>query len=231
MANNRYHARHQQPSTARRVTGRLALGAVAAGAAGAATLLGPAQAASAASNVNWDAVAQCEAGGNWHINTGNGFYGGLQFKQSTWAGHGGTQYASRADLATREQQIAVAEKVRQGQGMGAWPVCGSRGGSSQGYTPKKTSRQTQSGGQSQGNAAQGNAAQGNAAQAQPTAPSTPAAPPTATGRTYVVQAGDSLSTIAERQGITGGWAALYELNRQMVGGDANLILPGQQLAL
>ena len=74
----------------------------------------------------WDALAQCEATGNWAINTGNGFYGGLQFTQQTWAAFGGTQYASRADLATREQQIAVAEKVQAAQGWGAWPSCTSK---------------------------------------------------------------------------------------------------------
>lgn len=77
--------------------------------------------------VNWDAVAACESGGNWHINTGNGFYGGLQFTYSTWLGYGGGAYAPRADLASREQQIAVAERVLAGQGIGAWPVCGRRG--------------------------------------------------------------------------------------------------------
>lgn len=79
------------------------------------------------SGVNWDAIAQCESGGNWSINTGNGFYGGLQFTYSTWLGYGGGVYAPRADLASREQQIAIAEKVLAGQGIGAWPVCGRRG--------------------------------------------------------------------------------------------------------
>ena len=71
----------------------------------------------------WDRLAQCEAGGNWGINNGNGFFGGLQFTQGTWEAHGGRAYAPRADLATREQQIAVAEKVRDSQGWGAWPAC------------------------------------------------------------------------------------------------------------
>ncbi|QBJ97586.1 resuscitation-promoting factor [Rhodococcus sp. ABRD24] len=74
----------------------------------------------------WDALAQCEATGNWAINTGNGYYGGLQFSQSTWAAYGGTQYAPTADRATREQQIAVAEKVQAAQGWGAWPSCTSK---------------------------------------------------------------------------------------------------------
>ena len=73
---------------------------------------------------DWDAVARCESGGNWSINTGNGYYGGLQFSTSTWTGYGGGAYAPRADLATREQQIAVAERVLAGQGKGAWPTCG-----------------------------------------------------------------------------------------------------------
>lgn len=72
----------------------------------------------------WDAIARCEAGGNWSINTGNGYYGGVQFDQSTWVRNGGLRYASRADLATREEQIAIAEVTRARQGWGAWPVCG-----------------------------------------------------------------------------------------------------------
>lgn len=71
----------------------------------------------------WDSLAQCEAGGNWAINTGNGFSGGLQFPPSTWLAYGGGQYAPQAHLATREQQIAVASKVQAGQGWGAWPAC------------------------------------------------------------------------------------------------------------
>jgi len=74
----------------------------------------------------WDDLAQCEASGNWHINTGNGFFGGLQFVQSTWVGFGGLGYAPRADLASREQQIHIAEWVLRGQGWGAWPACSSR---------------------------------------------------------------------------------------------------------
>jgi ABC-type transport system substrate-binding protein len=82
--------------------------------------------AGAASATNWDAVAACESGGNWGINTHNGFSGGLQFTQSTWAANGGT---GPAQNASRAQQIQVAERVKASQGMGAWPVCGSRGGS------------------------------------------------------------------------------------------------------
>jgi len=76
--------------------------------------------------LNWDAVAQCESGGNWHINTGNGFYGGLQFDYGTWLSNGGGAYAPRADLATREEQIAVANHLYARRGSSPWPVCGSR---------------------------------------------------------------------------------------------------------
>jgi uncharacterized protein YabE (DUF348 family) len=78
----------------------------------------------------WDALAQCEAGGNWSINTGNGYYGGVQFDQNTWERNGGLRYAARADLATREEQIAIAEVTRARQGWGAWPVCSGRVGAS-----------------------------------------------------------------------------------------------------
>jgi Transglycosylase-like domain/LysM domain len=80
-----------------------------------------------AGGVNWPAIAACESGGNWSIDTGNGFYGGLQFTEQTWLGYGGGQYAPSANLATEAQQIAVAEKVLAGQGIGAWPVCGADG--------------------------------------------------------------------------------------------------------
>jgi len=76
----------------------------------------------------WDAISRCEAGGNWAINTGNGYYGGVQFDQNTWERNGGTRFAPRADMATREEQIAVAEVTRARQGWGAWPVCSGRAG-------------------------------------------------------------------------------------------------------
>ena len=84
-------------------------------------------AASSSSGVNWNAIAACESGGNWSISTGNGFYGGLQFTEQTWLGYGGGQYASSANLATPSEQIAVAQRVLAGQGIGAWPVCGAGG--------------------------------------------------------------------------------------------------------
>ena len=81
--------------------------------------------ASAATDGEWDKVASCESGGNWAINTGNGYQGGLQFAPGTWRSHGGGEYAPAAHLATKEEQIAVAERVLGTQGRGAWPVCGT----------------------------------------------------------------------------------------------------------
>lgn len=83
--------------------------------------------ASSTGGVNWSAIAACESGGNWSADTGNGFYGGLQFTQQTWQAYGGGQYAATASQATPAQQIAVAQRVLAGQGIGAWPVCGARG--------------------------------------------------------------------------------------------------------
>jgi uncharacterized protein YabE (DUF348 family) len=73
---------------------------------------------------DWDALARCEAGGNWGINSGNGYYGGLQYDIKTWNAYGGGQYASRPDLATREQQIAIGEKTYAARGRSPWPACG-----------------------------------------------------------------------------------------------------------
>lgn len=84
-----------------------------------------------ADSVNWDAIAQCESGGNWAINTGNGHYGGLQFKPATWAANGGVGNPAQA---TREQQIRVAENVLAKQGIGAWPSCGKKAGAAPVYT-------------------------------------------------------------------------------------------------
>ncbi|MGS0686394.1 transglycosylase family protein [Nakamurella sp. GG22] len=121
--NRRLTGRHRKPSAARVYALRGATVGVVAGAAA----LGFAGSASAAPESTWDAVAQCESTNNWSINTGNGYYGGLQFSQSTWDAYGGQDYAPRADLASREQQIAVAEKTLAGQGWGAW-ACAHAGG-------------------------------------------------------------------------------------------------------
>jgi hypothetical protein len=119
--------KHRRAPKVRRTRRIAALGALAIG--GAVTLSGISLGgpeATAATNRTWNRLAQCESGGNWHINTGNGYYGGLQFSSSTWLGYGGGKYASRADLATRRQQIAIAEKVLRGSGWGAWPACSAQ---------------------------------------------------------------------------------------------------------
>ena len=95
--------------------------------------------ANAAPDSDWDRLAQCEAGGNWHINTGNGYYGGLQFSAGTWRAYGGGEFAPFAHQATREQQIAVAERTLAGQGWGAWPACSARLGLRSAPTPRNVS--------------------------------------------------------------------------------------------
>lgn len=97
--------------------------------------------ASAATDSDWDRLAQCESGGNWHINTGNGYYGGLQFSAGTWSAYGGEEFAPTADQATREQQIYVAEKVLAQQGWGAWPACSASLGLSSGPTDRPNPNQ------------------------------------------------------------------------------------------
>ena len=129
--------RHRKPSSSSISVAKIAVTGAVIGTGS----LGMAAAAQAASDSEWDSVARCESSGNWAINTGNGFQGGLQFTPSTWLGYGGGQFASAANQATREQQIAVAEKVLAGQGKGAWPVCG---GGLSGPTPRTLSSQTTS---------------------------------------------------------------------------------------
>lgn len=101
---------------------KFAASTVAVGAA--AAILAPT--ASAAPDSDWDRLAQCESGGNWAINTGNGYHGGLQFSASTWQAYGGGEFAPTADQATREQQIFIAERTLAGQGWGAWPACSAK---------------------------------------------------------------------------------------------------------
>ncbi|MFU8851150.1 transglycosylase family protein [Micromonospora sp. SL1-18] len=214
-----YVARNRRLTQRRVVVGALVVGA----ATGAAAVLGPAAPASA-SSVNWDAVAQCESGGNWHINTGNGYYGGLQFSKSTWNGYGGQRYASRADLASRSEQIAIAEKVLDGQGIGAWPVCGKKGGSTKHYSSTSESA-------SQNSPKKATSKRASRDERPATRSYRRTAPSTGGAETYVVERGDTLSEIAQERSLTGGWHALYERNKQVVGDDPGLIFPGQQLSL
>jgi hypothetical protein len=121
--------RHRKPKTSAVTVAKIAFTGAVLGGSG----LALAGEASAASDAEWDQVARCESGGNWAINTGNGYQGGLQFTPGTWSANGGGQYAPAAQLATKEQQIAVAERVLAHQGRGAWPVCG---GPLSGATPR-----------------------------------------------------------------------------------------------
>ncbi|WP_086728118.1 transglycosylase family protein [Streptomyces carpinensis] len=182
----------------------------------------------------WDRIAQCESGGNWHINTGNGYYGGLQFAAGTWRAYGGTAYAPTADQASRAQQIAVATRVQQAQGWGAWPVCSARAGASGGAPASGpagagSAHRTQKADKlrSSYESAHGSV-QRNRQNAAP-ARETGHADRGAARGTYTVRAGDTLSGIAARQGAT--WQRLYDLNKSVVGGDPDLIVPGQRLAL
>ncbi|MER7898183.1 transglycosylase family protein [Streptomyces sp. NPDC096046] len=233
---------HRRPSKATRA---IAIAGV-TGAAVAAPLMAAGN-ASAATASEWDAVAQCESGGNWSINTGNGYYGGLQFSASTWAGYGGTKYASTADQATKAQQIEIAEKVLAGQGKGAWPVCGkglssagyTGGGSSSGSTSNSGGSSSNSGGSSQQS---GQSTETRQTEQQPASRSDerPAAKKTVTTPTgkkvkkgdgeYKVVKGDTLSSIAADEKVKGGWEKLFQLNKDIVE-DADLIYPGQQLHL
>ena len=121
---------HYSPKhSALRKTGSLRRRILGLAVAGSATVAaGIAVSAPAQASSVWDRVAACESGGNWHINTGNGFYGGLQFTNQTWNAFGGGRYASRADLASKGAQIAIAQNVLRAQGPGAWPVCSVRAG-------------------------------------------------------------------------------------------------------
>ncbi len=159
--------------------GILVLGAAALGIG----LLAP---SASADGHDWTGVAECESSGNWSINTGNGYYGGLQFSGSTWLAYGGGAYASRADLASPAEQIAVAERTLAGQGVGAWPTCGRYlTGASPAAEPV----------------------------AQPTVRSVVA---TTGGGTYTVRPGDTLGAIASAHGTAGGWQALYAKNRDRI---------------
>jgi nucleoid-associated protein YgaU len=206
-----YRGKHRKMSAATRHIARVAIAGVAVGAP-------LAIAATPASATNWDAIAQCESSGNWNTSTGNGYYGGLQFSQSTWRAYGGTGNPANA---SREQQIAVAERVLQGQGIGAWPVCGKKGGSAspakaKSTAPKATKKVTPK---------------------KSTAPVTKQAPAPAVANVansnpagdYTVVAGDTLTEIATKFNVQGGYQKLQELNKAYVP-NADFIVVGQKLA-
>ncbi|CAA9263204.1 MAG: Phage tail tape measure protein [uncultured Corynebacteriales bacterium] len=243
--------RHRAPTTASKLRRRATTVAATAGVAAIAPLLATSPAH--ADSVNWDAIAQCESGGNWSINTGNGYYGGLQFSGSTWLAYGGGAYAPTANRATRAQQIAVAERTLAGQGIGAWPTCGKRGGSTTTYTPRNTEGSS-SGSSERATRSERRSSQGTESRSTRTRSSesrstrtrstearstrstnrdydrTPSATTRSGSGSYVVKSGDTLGTIASVQGVAGGWKALYAANRDVVE-NPNLIFPGEKLDL
>ncbi|MFJ8979829.1 transglycosylase family protein [Streptomyces sp. NPDC102282] len=305
--------RHRRPRQAPAIV-------VAAGVTGSAIaipLLG-AGGAQAADATTWDRVAECESGGMWSADLGNGYYGGLQFSQDTWSAYGGTSYAPRADLASRSQQIAVAEKVLDDKGPQAWPSCAVISGlaldgtlpgvdpggepsaepsdtatpsetpSSEAEDPADAADEKDASGSGAKGKASGNTSDDTADRsdeaAEPSDTATPSGTPSAeapgssgaskgdgatsgkhrgtpapeagtetgagdgreSGRhasrgdadarqgaegSYTVREGDNLWAIADAQELTGGWTALYEANKDELGSDPDLILPGQNLDL
>ncbi|KQX67057.1 transglycosylase family protein [Angustibacter sp. Root456] len=228
-----YSPRHRAPAAANR-SARLVAGVTTAGAVVAAPLA-LASPAHAASGSTWDRLAQCESSGNWAINTGNGYYGGLQFSSSTWRAFGGGAYASTANHASRAEQIVIAERVLDAQGWGAWPSCSRKLGLSRAdaagaprvsrstsrtaikHTVKKTVKKKA------------------AAKVTHRTRTHRAAKKVATTRAvrgqYLVRSGDTLSKIAAQQHVRGGWRALYLKNKRLVGSNPDRIFVGQHLAL
>ena len=233
--------------------------ALAIGGAVAATMSMPA--ANAVDGATWDALAQCESGGNWSINTGNGFYGGLQFTQQSWNGVG---MSGSPATASRAQQIEAGERLLAIQGWGAWPACSAKlglygkTGAAPTYTEPTTTVAAQSQTQQTYTAPAAQAAPAApAAQAAPAAveapaaapaapaveaPAAPAAPaveapaapvaaaPKAAAGTYTVVPGDSLSLIAAKLGVAGGYQAIAAANTDIIY-NVDLIFPGQVLTI
>jgi murein DD-endopeptidase MepM/ murein hydrolase activator NlpD len=215
----------------------------AAGGVGMALPLVAAGTADAAPVDIWEKVAACESTNDWKINTGNGYYGGLQFRQSTWQAYGGQAYAPRADLATKDEQIAVAERVLKGQGPTAWPVCSVKAGLVRGGDAPDITITTQGKSQGKGQGAnQGRKTNPPPEKKDPAPPTRktppprtdpepprPAPAPDRTKDTYTVAGGDTLSGIAQSERVSGGWQRLYQSNRQVIGSDPDVIRPGQRL--
>jgi resuscitation-promoting factor RpfA len=232
---SRSTGRHRAPTTASKLRRRATTVAATAGVAAVAPLLATTPAH--ADSVNWDAIAQCESGGNWSINTGNGYYGGLQFSQGTWAAYGGTAYAPTASGASRSAQIAVAEKVLAGQGIGAWPVCGKNAGSGASYTPRNSGGSSSSSSSHSSRSERRTSVEGTTKHTSTKHQSTTRRSSDRTVETrsagtgsYVVKSGDTLGKIAAAHHVSGGWKALWAANRGTVE-NPDLIFPGERLSL
>jgi LysM repeat protein len=185
-----------------------------------------ASSASAAEAGPWDRLASCESGGNWHINTGNGYYGGVQFADGTWDGWGGERYASRADLATKGEQIVIAAKLVESSGWGSWPACSSRLGL--GAEERRVALDIAA----ELKAAMKQRAKDNRVDTERASRGNHRkARDTTDLATYRVKSGDTLSSIARRKDVPGGWENLYRINRKTIGSNPGLIFPGQRLAL
>ncbi|MFJ6418734.1 transglycosylase family protein [Paeniglutamicibacter sp. NPDC091659] len=211
--------------------------------------------ASAAGGNTWDALAQCESGGNWNINTGNGYKGGLQFSSSTWKAYGGK---GSAHNASKSEQIRVAEKVKAGQGWGAWPACsaklglsGGKGSVSKSYASPAKKATTQKNSYKSYHAPTAKKLSGSSyertayktksvpAKSFASSGKRVAAPATKapavnvnvkdSGKNYTVKSGDTLYKIAKSQGLN-NWQDLFSLNHDVVP-SANLIFVGQSLDL
>jgi hypothetical protein len=185
--------------------------------------------ASAASTRTWDRLAQCESGGRWHINTGNGYYGGLQFSAPTWRAYGGAAHAPRADLASKASQIRIAERVLDGQGWGAWPACSRKLGLTRahaGGTPDVLS-----GAPSARKSKAEDSKKSKRIEREKAAKKSQKAKKHSQHRgkakVYTVRPGDTLATIADRFNLP--WQELYRENRGTIGSNPNLIYPGQKL--
>jgi resuscitation-promoting factor RpfA len=210
----RARGRHRKPSTNGRKLGLATVPLVAV-----IPLVG-APAASAATTSTWDRLAKCESGGNWHINTGNGYYGGLQFNAGTWRAYGGAKYASLPHRATKGEQIAVAERLLDARGWSPWPACSRHLGLSRADAKGSPSGSDQ-----------------RASRSKPRAVKVtkktvkPVSTRRASGKVYTVHSGDTLSRIAKRKHVAGGWHRLYKINRATIGNNPGLIRPGQRLVL
>ncbi|WP_375426610.1 transglycosylase family protein [uncultured Friedmanniella sp.] len=178
-------------------------------------------AAPASAKTVWDKVASCESGGRWKINTGNGYYGGLQFASRTWKGYGGGKYAGKANHASKPEQIAIARRVLAGQGAGAWASCGRRAHltKSNGKANKHATPSTNPGAKKKAvkkktvswtkKAASGSKHQAGTAR---------------------VRQGDTLAKIARRYSVKGGWKGLWKMNKKSVP-DPNRISIGEVLKI
>ncbi|GHJ42100.1 hypothetical protein Sm713_77090 [Streptomyces sp. TS71-3] len=203
---------------------------VTAGGAGLAIPLIGATVAHAADVDTWSKVAACESSGRWDVNTGNGYYGGLQFTQSTWEAYGGRSYAHRADQASKTQQIAVAERVLNSQGPGAWPTCSQRAGLTRGGPAPAAPAAAGTGSRTAAPKTDTGTRQVKET-AVDVKPETTPQSRAGTAEMYRVVRGDTLSEIADDHHVDGGWQRLYSANRSTVGADPDLIIPGQRLSL